>query len=127
MGFWIFMLVMVLLIPILMIGFGNYFKKQPPKEINYIFGYRTARSMKSKETWDFAHRHMGRIWSVCGWIVLLVSVIPMLVVIGKDIDTIGWVGAAASLIQILVMMGTIIPTEIALKKNFDEDGRRINP
>ncbi len=126
MGFWFFLLAMVLLIPLLMIGFGNYFKNHPPKEINCIFGYRTARSMKSKETWDFAHRHSGRIWSVCGWILLPVSASAMLPVLGKDIDTIGIVGAAVSMAQVFVMIITIIPTEVALKKNFDEDGRRIN-
>ena len=46
MGFWIFMLVMILLIPITMIGFGKLFLKQAPGEINAVFGYRTTMSMK---------------------------------------------------------------------------------
>lgn len=51
MGFWIFMLMMNLLIPLSMIGFGWMFLKSPPKEINAVFGYRTRRSMLNPDTW----------------------------------------------------------------------------
>ena len=37
MGFWIFMLIMDLLLPFTMIGFGRYFMKKAPKEINSVF------------------------------------------------------------------------------------------
>ena len=39
MGFWIYMLIMDLLLPFTMIGFGRYFMKKAPKEINEMFGY----------------------------------------------------------------------------------------
>ena len=55
MGFWIFMLVMDLLFPVIMIVMGRYFMKTSPKEINYIFGYRTNMSMKNKDTWNTAY------------------------------------------------------------------------
>lgn len=45
MAFWLFMLIMNLLIPFSMIGFGFYFQKHPPKEINELFGYRTPLSL----------------------------------------------------------------------------------
>ena len=48
MAFWIFMLIMDLLLPFTMIGFGRYFMKKAPKEINSVFGYRTSMSMKNK-------------------------------------------------------------------------------
>ncbi|WP_442847270.1 SdpI family protein [Leeuwenhoekiella sp. H156] len=28
----------------------------PPKHINYLYGYRTAKSMKSQQHWDFAQK-----------------------------------------------------------------------
>ena len=55
MAFWLFMLIMNLLIPFTMIGFGFYFQKHPPKEINELFGYRTSLSMKNEDTWKTAH------------------------------------------------------------------------
>ena len=78
MWLWIFMLILVLLIPLSVIGFGHYFSRNAPKEINMAFGYRTRMSMKNKETWEFAHHHCGKIWTIVGWILLLVSCITML-------------------------------------------------
>ena len=63
MGFWIFMLIMDLLLPFTMIGFGRYFMKKAPKEINSVFGYRTSMSMKNKDTWEFAHKYCGKVWN----------------------------------------------------------------
>ena len=51
-GFWVYMLFMCLLTPAMMIGFGKYFMKGGPKQINGVFGYRTPRSMKNQETWS---------------------------------------------------------------------------
>ena len=56
MGFWIFMLIMDLLIPFTMIGFGKMFLKKAPDQINYVFGYRTSMSMKNQDTWVIAER-----------------------------------------------------------------------
>lgn len=50
MGFWAFMLVACLLLPISMIGFGMYVRRIGPKKINTAFGYRTSLSMKNNDT-----------------------------------------------------------------------------
>ncbi len=124
MGFWIFMLIMDLLIPSTMIGFGRAFMKKVPNEINAVFGYRTSMSMKNKDTWEFAHKYCGRIWFVCGWAMLPITVISMLFVIGKNVDHIGTVGGIICGVQFILLIGSIFPTEIALKKSFDESGRK---
>jgi len=123
-NFWIFMLVMDLLIPFTMIGFGWLFIHKPPKKINSIYGYRTSRSMKNEETWEFAHRYSGKLWYGLGWIMLPCTVIAMAMVLGMDKDTIGTFGGAVSMVQCVGLVGTILPTERALKKNFDADGNR---
>lgn len=124
MGFQIFMLIMDLLIPIIMIAFGKYFIKTAPKEINYIFGYRTAMSMKNKDTWEFAHKYIGKLWYIIGLILLPLSIIPLLFVIGKNEDVIGTVGCIITFVQLIPLIGTIFPTERALKRNFDDDGNK---
>ena len=69
MGFWCFMLAMDLIIPLSMIFLGKYFSKRAPKEINMLFGYRTTRSTKNQDTWQFAHRYLrkaaGIKWGFC--------------------------------------------------------------
>lgn len=124
MRFWIFMLVMDLLIPAAMIGFGKMFLNHAPKEINIAFGYRTNMSMKNKDTWEFAHRYCGKLWYTCGMILLPLTIIPMLFVIGKNADAIGTLGGIICTIQLIPLIGSIFPTEIALKKRFDKNGNR---
>lgn len=124
MGFWFFMLAMVLLIPVVMVFFGKYFIKKAPKNINYFFGYRTNLSMKNEETWKFSHEHIGSLWYKWGLIMLPISVLLMVFVIGKAEDTIGMLGAVISVVQIFPILVSIILTEKALKKNFDEKGNK---
>ena len=69
MGFWLFMLLFVLMIPLTMIYFGRRFFKSPPKSINATFGYRSTMSMKNQETWKLAHTVCGRYWYCCGWLL----------------------------------------------------------
>lgn len=124
MGFWIFMLVMDLLIPFTLIGFGKYFLKTAPKEINTIFGYRTTMSMKNKDTWEFAHKYCGKIWYISGLVMLTASLIIMLIIPGKTENVIGTIGGLVCFVQLIPLIGAIIPTERALKKNFDKNGNR---
>lgn len=124
MGFWIFMLIMELLIPLTMIGLGKYFLEKAPKEINSTFGYRTNMSMKNKDTWSFAHKCCGRIWCVCGSVMLPISIVVMLAVIGKSEDVVGIVGGVLCGIQMIPVIGSLFPVEKALRKAFDENGNR---
>lgn len=125
MGFWIFMLIMSLLCPAIMIIFGIVFFKNAPKEINYLFGYRTELSMKNRDTWEFAHRYCGKLWMWIGSILLPLSILPLLFVIGQSKDVIGSVGLIICLVEIVILIVSIFPTEIALHKHFDADGNRI--
>jgi uncharacterized membrane protein len=124
MGFWVFMLAMDLIMPITMIAFGRRFEKRPPGTVNPVFGYRTAMSMKNRETWEFAHHHFGRTWKRWGMAILPLSVIALLPFAKKDTRAVGTAGGIFCVIQLLVMISTIFLTERALKRNFDADGNR---
>ena len=124
MGFWIFMLIMVLLIPLTMIFFGWLLFRKTPKEINYVYGYRTKRSMMNEETWRFANQYFGKVWYLCGLISAPLSVIAIAIVFGKEPGTVGTVGGIITMLQMLPLIGAIVPTESELKKNFDENGKR---
>lgn len=124
MGFWVFMLMVDMLVPVSMIGFGKAWSKAAPKEINAVFGYRTDRSMKNRDTWDFAHRYCGKIWLVCGSVLLPLSIAPMLLVIGKNEDIVGALGGILCAVQLIPLIGSIFSVERALNKVFDKDGIR---
>lgn len=81
-------------------------------------------SMKNKDTWEFAHKYCGKVWYVCGMVMLPITVIFMLLVIGKNEDCVGSIGGIICGVQFIPLIGSILPTEIALKKNFDKNGTR---
>lgn len=118
------MLINNLLVPVIMIGIGRIFVSHPPKKINYIYGYRTTRSMKNNETWHFAHNYCGRLWFKAGWFVLIISVLPMVFVMHQKSRVVGMVGGGIIVVQLMVLMGSIIPVERALKRRFDKDGNK---
>ncbi len=124
MGFWLFMLVIDLLFPATMIGIGKSFQKAAPKDINSVYGYRTAMSMKNRDTWEFAHHYCGRLWFRLGLILLPVNLIPMLLVIWESRELVNIVGSVLCAIDTVIIIATIFPTEAALRKNFDQDGNR---
>ena len=128
MNFWIFMLVMNLLTPLVMIIFGRVFEKKPPKigMSKFAFGYRTIMSMRNAETWEYAHRFFGKLWFRFGIALGVISIIALFFVIGKDKDTVGFAGMIICYVQIVGMLLPCIPTELALRKNFDKNGKRKN-
>ncbi len=124
MGFWIFMLLTDLLIPLTMIVFGKLFMTKAPKNINFVFGYRSTMSMKNKDTWEFAHKYCGNLWFKCGLAELPLSIVPLLFTFNRGTDLIGTVGGIICIVQLIPLIGSIFPTEAALKKTFDKNGIR---
>ncbi len=119
MFFWIFMLICNLLIPVFMVIFGRVFVKNPPKTINGVYGYRTVRSMKNQDTWNFAHLYCGKLWYRLGAVMLLLTVLAMLPLLGRDTDMVGLWGGIIAGIQTVALIATIFPVEHALKKKYE--------
>lgn len=124
MGFWWFMLICDLLVPLTMVIGGYLMWKHMPKKINGSMGYRTARSMKNMDTWKFAHEYAGRLWWKIGWIILFPSLAVHIPVYGASDNRVGLVGCVVVAIQTIILIASNYPTENALKKNFNDDGSR---
>lgn len=114
----IVLLLFALLIPAVMVLFGILMKKSPPKEINAVMGYRTQRSMKTKQTWAFAHKYAGKLWICLGVPMLVASALLMLLLPYDSAN----VSLVLVFVQFAVLVGSIAPVEHALKKNFDKYG-----
>lgn len=122
--FWWLMLACNIIVPVIMIIAGLLMWKCCPKQINGIIGYRTKRSMKNEDTWKFAHNFCGKLWLITGLIVLCASVAVMIAFYNSADNVIGIVVAVSAAVQYAVLVLSFIPTEIALKKNFFDDGTR---
>lgn len=122
MGFWIFMFCCTLLIPIIMIIAGNSMRLGKFKTINSIVGYRTRRSMKNQQTWDYAQRECGRLWMRWGVLMLVPAAVIMLLLLGKEVPTVGTVGGIVTVLQMLPPLLSIAIVEKKLREKFDENG-----
>lgn len=56
---------------------GWLLKKWPPKKINILCGYRSARSLRNKESWDFAQKMAATESLKCGTIICIASVVGL--------------------------------------------------
>lgn len=122
MGFWFFLTLCSLLLPLIFLGFGWIFQTHPPKEINSFYGYRTTMSQKNKTTWQFAHAYCGKLWWRLGLLSFPITLLGMLSVCKKDANSIGMMSGTLTLLQTAAICVTIFMTEKALKKNFHKNG-----
>ena len=96
------------------------FYKFPPKKINTLYGYRTNRSMKKKEIWDFANTYSAKLLLNFSLLTCIIQII----FIYKDPHSetlllISWV------VFILFSGLGIWRTELKLNKYFDKKGNRL--
>ena len=124
MVFFICMFICNLLIPATMIITGYFMYKKPPKEINGVIGYRTTMSRKNMDTWKFAHDYCGRLWLKLGIILLVPSIIVQIPFVNSDENTVGILTLIIEGVQLVFLLGSILPVEKALKRTFDENGKR---
>lgn len=133
---WFMTLFFTLLIPCTMLLFGVLWKRRPPRDINCLYGYRTARSCKSQAAWDFAHQYIGRVWRGWGLGSLVASavgfVVGSLALAGWDpaalgteemVDPFSWLCLILVGLQMGILVGSIFPAERALKRRFDQEGK----
>lgn len=110
-----FLFFMSILVPLTMALIGARFRKNPPKRVNWFFGYRTSRSMKSQEAWDYANRRMGEVWWSAGLFVGGASAL-VAALCWRNLKTVSlWLLG----FQMLAMLLTIVIIERDLKRKFD--------
>lgn len=124
MWLWWFWLICDLLIPFAMIVVGRMSWKHCPKNINSLIGYRTTRSMKSMDTWKFAHEYCGKLWWKLGWLIMILTALMHIPLYQSNDNMIGIAGLVLITIQCTVLIISIYPTEKALKEHFNDDGTR---
>lgn len=90
----------------------------PPKKINSLYGYRTNKSMQNETIWQFANS----FWSKQFLIYSAISFVAALVLAYVN-PKITWQPMAIMLLSLAV---SVIKTEQALNKNFDDEGKKKN-
>lgn len=117
----LFAVIMTLLLAGTMIGFGYLFTRRPPRDINMLFGYRTPRSTKNKNTWDFAHRKAGHVWIRSGLVTVVLSAVFILAF--RNSPAFSKLSLVLMYGQLAILLAVIPITEHALGRRFDSNGR----
>lgn len=117
MGFWIFMFIMTLLVPLSLILVWYVCPKV--QNVNSIIGYRTSRSMRNQSTWDYAQKTCARNSLKMFLPTTILAIVIMPLCINMKFDAIGWIGLGITIVQLLSYIVIIYLTEKALKRNFD--------
>ncbi|MGB5318592.1 SdpI family protein [Eudoraea sp.] len=112
----------IIIVPSLMTGLlvligGLIFKKNPPKKINWWYGYRTKRSVKNQEQWDFAQKLGAKN-------MIKYSLIPFLTTIFGFVIDIKYVGGSIGIVvfsTVLWAFLTIYETETKLISKFKKN------
>ncbi|MDO4732661.1 MAG: SdpI family protein [Bacillota bacterium] len=118
MGFWIFMLCMLLLSPLSMLVLGVLWGKRPPKERNPLYGYRSRRSFSSPEAWDYAQQRAGRFFLLTGGLLFPPTLLAMLLLLEQEIVVVGGFGALLCLLQCVPLFFIVFYVEKGLKEEF---------
>ncbi|WP_045801856.1 SdpI family protein [Flagellimonas lutaonensis] len=94
---------------------GIIWQKFPPKKINYLYGYRTRRSMANQQIWKYANRIGANMFV---WLGIVLTVFGILIYVL-------WPKSAViiSLFVMLLGMGVgIYWCETQLNRDFDKNG-----
>lgn len=81
----------------------------PPKRINYIYGYRTARSMQDQKHWDYANNLFIKLF-LCGMVVAAIT--EFLLYLFMPIETVVIIYAG---MLVVILVSIIVYIEIKLK------------
>ena len=94
---------------------GTLLLKHPPKKINGFYGYRTSKSMRSQERWDFAQIFSAMEMIKGGGLLAFTSIIGLFY---NPNEVAGTIFGCSLVVAALVML--VINTERAITKKFDK-------
>ena len=114
----LFILTCSCLMPAIMIILGFLMWKHHPKKISYIFGYRTARSMRNLETWNYANEYAGKLWFILGLATLIPTLAIYIPFLNSNDERINIITLGAISIQAILFAGSFLFVELSLKKKF---------
>ena len=108
-----------------MIVFGIIRRKGGPEKVSSLWAYRSAMSMKNKDTWNFAHTYLARKFLIWG-VVAIIATVALLFTFYNS-GKIVFIMNVTITVQIIFFFGAVISTEKALDRTFDKSGARFKP
>ncbi|GAA0872666.1 SdpC immunity protein SpdL [Gangjinia marincola] len=101
--------------PTLLILLGYIYRYFPPKKINYLYGYRTRRSMANQQIWNYANKVGAKMIILWGWLLALGSFVVYLLFPNNAMLLQG-------ILLLILMIGLFIRSERKIDQHFDKNG-----
>lgn len=114
----------VLLAPLVILALGLLYFLTPPKEANHSFGYRFYWGMSSMECWRFTQKLAGAVWSVLGFVLLLVM--ALLCSSFKGMEAMAMVETAVKYLfwELILIAVSCVAIDVTVIVLFDSKGVR---
>ncbi len=109
------MFIMPLLVGLVFVITSIITHRFPPGKINYLYGYRTNRSMKSQDRWDFAQKYSSRRMHEAGLALIAVSFTGFALPLSAEVKF--WLGILPAILSCVYIFNK---TEKALRQHFPE-------
>lgn len=103
------------MVGVIFVAAGFIMWKFPPKQINFLYGYRTSRSMKNQESWDFAQKYAAKEMMKTGLVLAASGLLAFIFDFGSSVNLL--VGCMLVFLAVVIL---VIRVEKAIKKRFDK-------
>lgn len=122
-------IILQLFLPLgLFMAISVIFKLFPPKKINSFYGYRTTRSVKSQQAWDFAQRYSAKKMIMAGLFNIAANAIFLYILLPAGCNQMEVSSYCAIFQSVLLIISilpiVVIPTERRLKKMENDKMRK---
>jgi len=112
-------LIALLFFHLFLVAFGFFWAFFPPKEPNYIFGFRTRRSSSSVEAWKYANGLFAKIFLAIAAVAFALQLGVFFVLGGSFAETFSAVTATVTMVLVCIL-GVLI--QVLLCRKFDASG-----
>ena len=97
---------------------GLSMKKCSKSYEDFSIGFKTNRSMSSKEAWNFANQKCGGLWVIIGLVSFVLTIFAVFI---KNEKTESIVQTVLLVLQTIAVSLSIIAVELQLKRKYDNN------
>ena len=116
------MVLLVLVGPLLLLGFGIYYWFFAPKEANHSMGYRFFYAMSRVEVWQYAQRLAGLAYTALGGILLLIMVLISLRFGHLAAPDMVWLAVKCLIWEVVLTIMATLAVDILIVVLYDYNG-----
>lgn len=113
---------LVMVGPLVLLGFGLFYFLVPPKEANYSVGYRFRYGMSRVAVWQFMQRLAGMVYGGLGLVLMIVMSVMCAKLSGMNEPDMVWFGLKCVIVELELILVATLAIDITIVVMFDRKG-----